>query len=82
MSETARTASIMCRCLTGLRSAAAASGIANMSRGRMKKMIDLDREYEALQDAIDRGEISEQEAADEWRWAKEEFFREANERDW
>lgn len=43
-------------------------------------MLDLDREYDALQDAIDNGEISEQEAADEWRWAKEEFFHEANDR--
>ena len=41
-------------------------------------MIDLDKIYEALTDAVDRGEITEQEAADEWRWAKEEFWEEAN----
>ena len=42
--------------------------------------IDLDRLYDALTDAIDNGEIDEREAADEWRWAQEEFFREANDR--
>lgn len=43
-------------------------------------MIDLDRIYDALKDAIENGEISESEAADEWRWSKEEFWREANDR--
>ena len=45
-------------------------------------MTDLDRIYEALTDAVDNGEISEQEAADEWRYAKEEFWREVNNDYW
>ena len=45
-------------------------------------MIDLERVRDALDDAIERGEITEQEAAEEWRWSREEFFREANEREW
>ena len=41
-------------------------------------MNDLDRLYDALSDAVDNGELSEQEARDEWLWAKEQFWKEVN----
>lgn len=41
-------------------------------------MIDLERIRDALDEAIERGEMTEQEAREEWMWSREEFFREAN----
>lgn len=42
----------------------------------------LERLYEALQDAIDNGEMTEAEAAAEFRCAKEDMWREINDRYW
>lgn len=41
-------------------------------------MIDLERIRDALDEAIERGEMTEQEAREEWMCWWEEFFREAN----
>ena len=44
--------------------------------------IDMDRLYDALVDAVDNGEIDEREAAEEWRWAQEEVFKEITDKYW
>ena len=41
-------------------------------------MMDLERIIDALDEAIERGDTTEQDAREELMWSLEEFFREAN----
>lgn len=45
-------------------------------------MRDMDRLYDALGEAIDNGEMTYAEAAEEWREAENEMWREINDAYW